>query len=252
MAQSTNMKLIVKNFYEAKRDGIEEGSFDIVQAYENNFEHYYILIKPNVGMYKNQIHIIEMRLKYTCNKMCREYNYPFTAPYMQFITKIFHVNIAVTGIICLDMLKDANKWVPTNSFSTIIRNIILLYDSSNTSSPFNCDASTLFTKCSKVYKNIIKNNKLSIIEEEEIHDNCFMEFMIKSNEYYKQNNLKKYIKYFPQIDSGNPDLIALDELKEIYNSIYCKPKVIKIDKDAEDNAKKSKVKKKSYAKYQKK
>jgi ubiquitin-conjugating enzyme E2 C len=48
--------------------------------------------------------------------------YPFTAPLVVFISKVFHPNVhEPTGSICLDILKD--KWSPSLDVRTVLLSI---------------------------------------------------------------------------------------------------------------------------------
>jgi ubiquitin-protein ligase len=85
--------------------------------------------------------------------------YPHKSPTMTFKNKIFHPNISVVGVICLDILK--NQWTPIYTLRTILISIISLLSDPNPNSPLNIDAA-------KYYKESLKNNKSRRIYSQQI------------------------------------------------------------------------------------
>lgn len=82
-------------------------------------------------------------------------DYPFSPPKVKFSPTIFHPNVfAVSGDICLDILKDA--WTPALTISRICLSILSLLDAPNTSDPINAVAAELYDKDKDEYKNKIK------------------------------------------------------------------------------------------------
>ncbi|KAG2377602.1 hypothetical protein C9374_009118 [Naegleria lovaniensis] len=60
-------------------------------------------------------------------------DYPFKAPSIKFITKIYHCNISKKGNICVDTLKDA--WNPSLTISKVLLSIVSLLSEPNPDDP---------------------------------------------------------------------------------------------------------------------
>lgn len=95
------------------------------------------------GPYAGQRHVFSFKFVY--GHAPHQYTYPKNAPNVICQTPIFHPNIATSGSICLDVIKD-DAWSPLYGIETIFNSIVGLMDDPNTSSPFNCDASTAYKK----------------------------------------------------------------------------------------------------------
>lgn len=69
-------------------------------------------------------------------------DYPMVPPTAQFVTKVFHPNIAFpSGEVCLDILK--TKWSPAWTISSVSRAISNLLSDPEADSPLNVDAGNL-------------------------------------------------------------------------------------------------------------
>jgi ubiquitin-protein ligase len=246
----SRIRLLIDNFVDAMTEGKKSGSFDIAQVDPDNFEEYYILFKPLAGIYRDQWQIINMKTTYGS---VDKYMYPNQAPLVKFLTKVFHTNISTSGSICLDILKDNTKWMPTYSFSQIILNIMLLYMEPNTGSPFNGMASCAYAKCRKVFKNA-RNKNTSLAEEEKLRDSCFEPYKIQSDRY-ANSDLSKFSKWFPQIVNKEHTTEDAERRRDIAESVAARRAAIerkKKDKESERKTKNSRSKINRWSKYQKK
>lgn len=78
-------------------------------------------------------------------------DYPFTAPEVVFLTKIYHPNIDHKGKICLALLKD--RWAPTLTAIKIVDAIIALLKKPDPDDPLFVEAAKLYTENRNEYLN---------------------------------------------------------------------------------------------------
>jgi len=81
-------------------------------------------------------------------------NYPMKPPSIKFNAKIFHPNIAESGLICLDILK--NAWSPALQIHKILHSLLSLFDDPNPSSSLNGVAGRLYKKNREEYNNTVR------------------------------------------------------------------------------------------------
>ncbi|KAL8281379.1 hypothetical protein RQP46_006063 [Phenoliferia psychrophenolica] len=81
--------------------------------------------------------------------------YPYAAPTVKFETPCFHPNVALTGDICLDILKE--KWSPMLSVSTILISLQSLLGEPNNRSPLNVDAADLWENQEAFKRELMKH-----------------------------------------------------------------------------------------------
>ena len=71
-------------------------------------------------------------------------DYPFRAPHITFLTKIYHCNINSSGSICLDILKD--QWSPALTISKVLLSICSMLSDANPKDPLMMDIADLYVK----------------------------------------------------------------------------------------------------------
>ena len=141
MSEKRIRKEIV-DIYNNPPDGISAGPID-----ENNIYHWEAVFQgPDETDYKNGVFLLDVQLPK---------NYPFSAPRIQFKTKIFHPNIdKETGEICLNVVK--GDWAPNLTIANLLLSIYLLLYIPNFKSPLNGEAKDLYNNDKNKYSNTVQ------------------------------------------------------------------------------------------------
>jgi ubiquitin-conjugating enzyme E2 C len=83
-------------------------------------------------------------------------SYPYTAPSVRFDTTIFHPNVDLSGVICLDILKD--KWSAIYNVTTVLLSLQSLLGEPNNDSPLNNEAAGLWSDPVEFRKYVLKHH----------------------------------------------------------------------------------------------
>jgi len=118
----TTLTRLQKELRMMQTDPVPNCSASIVN--DNLYEWDAILIGPHDTPYENGIFKLKINIPN---------DYPFKAPQVRFMTKIYHPNINSSGQICLDILK--TQWSPSLTISKLLLSLLALMDQPNPDDP---------------------------------------------------------------------------------------------------------------------
>jgi len=149
---SSVAKLLQNSFKKIQSEPVE-GIF--VELNEENLHEWKVFIEgPKDTHYEGGIFQLAMKFPN---------DYPMSPPVVSFISSFWHPNVYPDGKVCISILHPpghdemsgelpGERWLPTQTVTTILLSIISLLSAPNTSSPANVDASVEWRKDNAAYK----------------------------------------------------------------------------------------------------
>eukprot|EP01129_Flabellula_baltica_P013415 TRINITY_DN6213_c0_g1_i1.p1 TRINITY_DN6213_c0_g1~~TRINITY_DN6213_c0_g1_i1.p1 ORF type:complete len:310 (+),score=96.29 TRINITY_DN6213_c0_g1_i1:20-949(+) len=145
---------LLQNTYKKLQDEPVEG-FTVVPN-ENDFLDWAVYIEgPKDTPYEGGI--FELRMTFPDQ-------FPMMPPTLEFVSEFFHPNVYANGKVCISILHEpgtdafnelesaSERWLPSQTVSSIIMSVISMLNDPNFSSPANIDASVLWRNDFEKYK----------------------------------------------------------------------------------------------------
>eukprot|EP00792_Barthelona_sp_PAP020_P005283 TRINITY_DN2581_c0_g1_i2.p1 TRINITY_DN2581_c0_g1~~TRINITY_DN2581_c0_g1_i2.p1 ORF type:complete len:149 (+),score=32.97 TRINITY_DN2581_c0_g1_i2:750-1196(+) len=103
------------------------------------------IIGPSESPYEGGVFHVDIRIPV---------EYPFQAPKVRFLTRVYHPNINANGAICMDTLK--NAWVPALTISHVLLSISSLLTDPNPSDPLVPEIADIYNRDKETYNRIAR------------------------------------------------------------------------------------------------
>jgi len=154
---SASAKLLQNQFKKIQSEPVEGIA---VELNDDNLHEWKVYIEgPKETFYEGGI--FQLAMKFPSD-------YPMSPPTVTFISDFWHPNVYPDGKVCISILHPPGvdemsgelpeeRWLPTQTVTTILLSIISLLSAPNTSSPANVDASVEWRKNPASYKDRCRN-----------------------------------------------------------------------------------------------
>lgn len=153
---SASAKLLQNQFKKSQSEPVEGIA---VELKDDNLHEWRVFIEgPKETFYEGGIFQLMMKFPN---------DYPMSPPSVTFVSDFWHPNVYTDGKVCISILHPPGvdemsgelpeeRWLPTQTVTTILLSIISLLSAPNTSSPANVDASVEWRKSPSGYKERIR------------------------------------------------------------------------------------------------
>jgi len=154
---TASAKLLQNQFKKIQQEPVEGIA---VELSDDNLHEWKVFIEgPKETFYEGGI--FQLAMKFPSD-------YPMSPPTVTFISDFWHPNVYPDGKVCISILHPPGvdemsgelpeeRWLPTQTVTTILLSIISLLSAPNTSSPANVDASVEWRKNPGSYKDRCRN-----------------------------------------------------------------------------------------------
>jgi len=149
---TASSKLLQNQFKKIQSEPVEGIAVELNN--DNLFEWRVFIEGPKDTFYENGIFQLLMKFPN---------DYPMSPPVVQFTSEFWHPNVYTDGKVCISILHPPGhdemsgelpeeRWLPTQTVTTILLSIISLLSAPNISSPANVDASVEWRKEKEAYR----------------------------------------------------------------------------------------------------
>lgn len=153
---SASAKLLQNQFKKIQQEPVEGIAVELTD--DNMYEWKVYIEGPKETFYEGGI--FQLAMKFPAD-------YPMSPPTVSFVSDFWHPNVYTDGKVCISILHPPGvdemsgelpeeRWLPTQTVTTILLSIISLLSAPNTSSPANVDASVEWRKNPASYKERVR------------------------------------------------------------------------------------------------